>query len=457
MHAHVHCTPIIFKNLLVVVLNAEYQLDIPATKQYKKLEAPKKRWSYMVKLPSITDIEVKGKTVLLRVDFNSPLDENKKIKSNTRIKVHAETIKFLSDKGAKTVVLAHQGRPNSEDFTETLEAHTEELKRILGEDYSITHINDLYGETAKAAIKQMKEGDIVVLKNVRSNSEEMEKKTLEEHAQSNLVKNLAPLADMFVNDAFSAAHRGQASLVGFVPVLPSYFGPIMLREIENMLKAMKNTEGHNCYILGGIKPKESFDLMENVLSNNYADYVLLGGGVSHIFLKVKGYELGNETEEFMKNKGLFEFTTKAEVLLEKYSDKIVLPIDVAYKEEGTRKEIEVEKLPIETSILDIGSQSIEKFSDIIKKSHVVVMNGPMGKFEDPLFKKGTMEVLRAVSTVTESGFTLIGGGHTEAAWKELQVPISYVSIAGGAMLRFLSGKKMPAIEAILNKHNIKLF
>ena len=245
----------------------------------------------MSKLLTLDDVALEGKTVLVRVDFNSPVDpETKKILDYTRIKRHGETtIKELAEKGAKVVVLAHQGRKGDPDFI-PLKQHAEILGKVLGKP--VKYVDDVFGEKAKNAIKSLKNGEILVLENVRTFDGETKKGTPEEHAETEFVKNLAPLADLFVNDAFAAAHRAHVSIVGFTAVLPSAAGRIMERELKSLSRVLENPEKPCVFVLGGAKADDSLEISRYVLSNNIADYVLTGGVVGHVFLAAKGVNLG---------------------------------------------------------------------------------------------------------------------------------------------------------------------
>jgi phosphoglycerate kinase len=403
----------------------------------------------MAKYKTLDDFEVKNKVVLLRVDFNSEIDpETKNVTSDVRIKAHAEsTIKELAEKGAKTVILAHQGRKGDSDYT-PLKQHAEILSKIL--KCPVQYIDDLFGDKAKAAIKNLKGGEILVLENVRSFDGETKNGTPEQHSKTPLVQNLAPLADLFVNDAFAAAHRGHVSMVGFTAVLPSAAGRIMERELTSLSKALEKPEKPCVYVMGGAKADDSLEISKFVLSNSIADYVLLGGVTSQLFLAAKGVDLGKKTMDFLAKKELIQFVSGIETLLEQYPNKVVLPVDVALDENGKRKEIPVSQLPTELSIFDIGKKTVEEFAQIISKAKSIVVSGPMGVYENPEFNYGTKKVLEAIAN--SQAFSLAGGGNTIAAIEEygLQKKMGYISTAGGALIEFLMGKKLPGVAALEN-------
>jgi phosphoglycerate kinase len=393
------------------------------------------------------DVDVKGKVVLVRVDFNSPVDpETKKVLDDTRIRAHGETtIKELAEKSAKVVVLAHQGRKGDPDFI-PLQQHAEILSKVLGKP--VKFVDDVYGEKAKNAIKQLKNGEILVLDNVRNFPGETKEGTPEEHAKSELVQALAPLADIFINDAFAAAHRAHASIVGFTAVLPSVAGRIMERELKSLSRVLENPEKPCVYVLGGAKADDSLEISKHVLDNGIADYVLTGGVVGHVFLAAKGYNLGEPNIKFLEEKKLLGLIPGIRELLQKYSDKIKTPLDVAIEIEKKRKEISVEELPTNYPIYDIGVKTVENYAQIIRVARSIVLSGPMGVFENSEFMFGTKRIFEEIAN--SKAFSLAGGGHTIAALQELGLSnkISYISTAGGALIEFLMGKKLPGVMSL---------
>jgi len=401
----------------------------------------------MPRILTLDDVDVKGKTVLLRVDFNSPVDpETKKILDDTRIKAHAETtIKELSEKGAKIVILAHQGRPGEPDFI-SLEQHTKRLSEILGKP--VRYVDDLYGEEAKRAIRELKPGEIIVLKNTRTYPYERKSKPPEEHAKSDFIKELASLADLFVNDAFSAAHRSHASVVGFAAVLPSVAGRIMERELNALARVLESPEKPCIFILGGAKADDSLKISQYVLDNNIADYVLTGGITGHLFLAATGVDLGKPNMALLEKQKVLDLIPGIKELMAKYPGKIKVPVDVAIEVDGRRKEISTKDLPTEYPIYDIGTETINEYSRIIGEAKSIVVSGPPGVYEREEFRKGTKEILEAVAN--SEAFSLVGGGHTVAAVQELGLAdkMSYVSTAGGALIEFLMGSKLPGVVAL---------
>ncbi|MGA3111892.1 MAG: phosphoglycerate kinase [Candidatus Bathyarchaeia archaeon] len=408
----------------------------------------------MAKYKTLDDFDVKNKVVLVRVDFNSEIDPaTKKVTSDVRIKAHAEsTLKELAEKGAKTVVLAHQGRKGDPDYI-PLKEHAAILQKIL--KCPIKYVDDLFGEKAKTAIKNLQAGEILVLENVRSWDGETKNGTPEAQSKTELVQNLAPLADLFVNDAFAAAHRGHVSMVGFTAVLPSAAGRIMERELKSLSRSLEKPEHPCLYVMGGAKADDALEISKYVLDNHIADYVLVGGVTSQLFLASSGVNLGKKTMDFLVKKELTQFVTGIKALLAKYPSKIILPLDVALDVAGKRKEILVSKLPSENSIFDIGKKTVDEFAALISKAKSIVVSGPMGVYENKEFNYGTKAILEAIAN--SKAFSLAGGGNTIAAIQEygLTKKIGYISTAGGALIEFLMGKRLPGVIALENAAKTK--
>jgi phosphoglycerate kinase len=400
-----------------------------------------------MKFLTLDDIKVKDKAVLVRVDFNSPVDpKTKKILDDARIRAHGETtIKELAGKGAKVVVLAHQGRKGDPDFMPTKQ-HAEILGKILHRQ--VKYVDDVFGEKAKNEIKKLKSGEILVLDNVRTFADETKEGTPEEHAKTDLVKNLAPLADYFVNDAFAAAHRAHVSIIGFTTVLPSAAGRIMERELKSLGKVLEKPEKPCIFILGGAKADDSLEISKYVLDNKVADYVLTGGVVGQVFLAAKNVDLGRPNMEFLKQQKLMDLIPGIRELEQKYPEKIRVPKDVAVEVDKKRKEIPDEKLPTDYTMFDIGAKTVEEYGKIIRNAKTIVVSGPMGVYENSEFRFGTKRVLEEIAH--SKAYSLAGGGHTIGALEEFKLAnrISYVSTAGGALIEFLMGKKLPGVTAL---------
>lgn len=396
---------------------------------------------------TMDDFDFKGKVALLRVDFNSPVDpQTKKVLDDTRIRVHAETtIKELSDKGAKTVVLAHQGRLGKPDFI-PLKQHAEILGKVLS--MPVKYVDDLCGERAQKAIKELREGEVLVLRNVRTYPDEGEKGTPEEHAKSEFIQRLAPLAHVFVNDAFAAAHRAHASIVGFTAVLPSIAGRIVERELKALSRVMEAPEKPCVYVFGGAKADDSLKISRYVLTNNIADRILTGGVVGHLFLAAKGLDLGKPSMGYLEKEKVLGLVPGIQELMSAYPGKIMVPLDVAIEFEGKRRDIAVSELPTDHPIYDIGTRTAEKYGDVIRNAKSIVVSGPMGVYENKEFMLGTRKTFEAIAA--SKAFSLVGGGHTVAAVKALGLAdrMSYISTAGGALIEFLMGGRLPGVVAL---------
>jgi phosphoglycerate kinase len=395
---------------------------------------------------TLDDFNFENKTVLLRVDFNMPLDKKTlDITDDTRIRLALPTITELLKKNSKIVILAHQGKQGSWDFT-SMQRHAQLLQKLLGKN--VIYVDDIFGEKAKNAIKTMKPGSIVFLDNVRKFPGETEKKKPEEHAQSLLVQNLAPLADVYVNDAFAAAHRAQCSLTGFAAVLPSAAGRLMEKELTSLEKVVKNPEKPAVFLFGGAKFSDVIVTIDRVLSNKTAGTVLLTGLPANAFLKAKGISLGNVNEDAMVEEGTPELFENIKKVYAKYPTQIHLPVDFAIEKNGKRQEISLDELPVEAHLFDIGERTIDQFNDILSTAKTVFLSGPCGVFENKLFQRGTREIFTAVAR--SNAFSIAGGGHTIAAIDHLKLndKISHISTGGGALEKFMMGDKLPVVEAL---------
>lgn len=386
----------------------------------------------MQKILTMDDIGFAEKRVLVRVDINSPVVGGV-VQDSPRIKAHAETIKELMDLGAIVIILAHQGRPGDKDYT-NMEQHAKLLSKHIGKQ--VKFVDDVYGEKALAAIKSLKKGEALLLDNVRSIKEEMEKLRPEEFAETEYIKALTNEADVFVNDAFSVSHRAQASVVGFVN-LTSIAGRVMQHELEALEKIDK-PQRPLTFVFGGAKADERLKLIKR---GNF-DYVLTGGMLAGLFMLARGQSLGKSDDNI--NKNFKEILPEVKQLL---SEKIKTPLDFAVDDNG-RREIPLSELPADKEIEDIGSRTIDEYKKIIGQSKTIIVGGTMGVVEKNSMQKGTAEILRAVA---DSGaFTLIGGGHAGEVLEELGLKekISFISLSGGALVTYLAGDKLPGLEAL---------
>ena len=394
---------------------------------------------------TMDDFDLDNKTVLVRVDINSPVDPaTGLILDDTRIRLHAETIGELSNKGAKTVVLAHQSRPGNKDFT-TLKQHAESLSKIL--NHKVKYVDDIFGSNARTAISRMKRRDIILLENVRFYSEEILKRDPKLQSETHMVQKLSPLADYFINDAFAAAHRSQPSLVGFAFILPSAAGRVMERELKALYNALNNVKKPCIYILGGVKVDDSIMVMENVLKNGSADYILTTGLVANIFLWASGVNIGMYNKNFIERKGYCKFVKKSKKLLKNYSEQIIIPKDVAVCIGEKRVEFSVDKIPNQP-IYDIGTETITEYAGYIRKAETLFANGPAGVFEKEEFNVGTDDILNAIAS--SNAFSIIGGGHLAAAANQMGLSsgISHISSGGGASINLLAGEDLPVVRVL---------
>ncbi|MGA2972075.1 MAG: phosphoglycerate kinase [Candidatus Bathyarchaeia archaeon] len=393
---------------------------------------------------TLDDFELRDKRVLLRLDINVPMDPNsKKILDEGRIVAATPTLDALAK--AKVAILSHQSRPGKEDFT-PLQQHAILLQRTCVQH--VRFIDDVMGPAARGAIKELKSGEVLVLDNVRFCAEENLEQTGEKLARTNLVSRLAPLFDLYVNDAFAAAHRSQASLVGFPYLLPSAAGRLMEKELVALKRLIVEPDRPSTYILGGAKVEDKVPVIDNLLSTGKADHVLVGGNVAKVFLKAADRKFSQADEQELAS--VTDEVLKANRIMSKYRKRIVLPIDFGTAIDGKRADTPVAKLPRAGRALDIGSKTAERFSEIISESKTVVAAGPMGVFEEDGFETGTKAVLESMAN--SDAFTVIGGGHLSgyAGILGISDKLSHVSTAGGAMLSFLAGEELPAIAALVD-------
>lgn len=400
----------------------------------------------MKEFHTLDDFELKGKTVIYRPDINCPLHpDTLTIEDDNRIKQIMPTLKELIQHEAKVVILAHQGRKGDWDFC-SLKEQAKALSHHLGKE--VRYIDDLCGEMAIKAIKSLRPGEAILLQNVRELPFEMDKKDMNGHGQSELVQKLSPLADLYVSDAFAAAHRSQCSLVGFQAVLPSAAGRLMEKELTALSHVFDQPRRPSVFVLGGAKFSESIKVIDRVLSKRIADMVILVGLSGNAFLKARGVDLGKVSEDVLMKEFTPENLVAAKKLLHDSGERILLPSDVAVEKEGKRMEVAVGELPQEHQILDIGSRSVDRFRKVIVNAGTVFMSGPAGVYEKEEFAVGTRGLMQAA--VSSKAYTVIGGGHTVSAADKFGFydGFSYVSTGGGALETYLLGKPMPVVESL---------
>lgn len=404
-------------------------------------------------IKTLDEAELSGRTVLCRVDINQPVDRaSGTLKSTNRIAACVPTVQELSDRGAKVALLAHQGSDIEYKNYYTTKPHAAVLTRLLGRE--VKWVDDVCGPAARAAIRELKDGEVLLLDNVRFMAEEQtlfEQKlclTHAQQAQTQVVQKLAPLADLYVCDAFAAAHRDQPTLCGFEQVLPSYMGRLFEKEFCTVSQVMEAPDRPCVFVLGGAKIADAFLMMDTVLSRGVADRVLTGGLVGNIFLAALGKQIGQGSVDFIMKSNYGEYIGKAKALYEQYGEKLALPEDLAWVEDGVRREAALGQVPEETAAVDIGQKTIETYRAAILGAKTVFVNGPMGVFEQPPSEAGTRAVWQALADT--EGFTVLGGGDSIAATEKYALTggMGYICTGGGALIRFLTGEELPVVRAL---------
>lgn len=390
---------------------------------------------------TLKDFDLKDKKVLVRVDFNVPMDEKRNITDTTRISAALPTINYLADHGAKVILMSHLGRPKGKVVEKfSLSPVAKKLSELIEKDVSMAE--DCIGNDVKKKVEDMKSGDILLLENVRFHAEE-------EENDENFSKELASLADIYINDAFGTAHRAHASTAGVAKFLPSGAGFLINKELEVMGKALESPERPFVAILGGAKVGDKIGVIQNLLEK--VDTLLIGGGMAYTFLKSQGYDIGKSLLEEDKIKLAASLIEQAK----QKNVKLLLPEDVVVtsdlKEGLPYKTVSISDIPSDMMGVDIGNLTREKFAKEIEDAKTVVWNGPMGVFEIDAYAKGTIAVAKALAN--SKGTTIIGGGDSAAAVKkfELADKMTHISTGGGASLKFLEGKVLPGVAALDDK------
>jgi len=386
---------------------------------------------------TVRDVDVRGKRVLVRVDFNVPLAEGK-VADDTRIRAALPTIRYLIEQGARVILMSHLGRPKGQVKEELRMAPVAaRLSELLGQP--VLTADDCIGPQVQALVKELKPGQVLLLENTRFHPEERKN-------DPDFARELASLAEVYVNDAFGTAHRAHASTEGVAHYLPAVAGFLMEREIEFLGKALESPERPFVAILGGAKISDKIGVIENLLGK--VDVLLIGGGMANTFFKAQGYEVG---ESLVEDESL----DTAREMLAKAGDKLVLPVDVvvadAFAADAQSKIVGVDAVPAGWRILDIGPRTVALFKDKLAGAKTVVWNGPMGVFEFPKFATGTVEIAKALAEL--DAMTIIGGGDSVAAVYQagLADKMTHISTGGGASLEFLEGKTLPGIAALADK------
>ena len=390
---------------------------------------------------TVKDIDLKGKKVFVRCDFNVPMDENQNITDNTRIKAALPTIKYLLEQNCKIILASHLGRPKGEVKPEfSLKPVAKELSKLLGKD--VIMANDVIGEDATSKAENLKEGEIMLLENVRFHREETDN-------DPEFAKKLASMAEIFVNDAFGTAHRAHASTTGIADYIPGVAGFLIEKELKFLGNAINNPERPFVAILGGAKVSDKIGVIDSLLDK--VDTLMIGGGRAYTFFKAQGYNVGNSLCEVEKTDLALEEMKKAKAK----GVKLLLPIDTKigkeFKPDTESKTVAWTEIPDEWEGFDIGEKTIEMFKKELQNAKTVIWNGPLGLFEFDQFAIGTNEIAKTLADLDAT--TIIGGGDSAAAVTKagLADKMTHISTGGGASLEFLEGKKLPGIECLQDK------
>jgi len=394
-------------------------------------------------IKDLNENQLVDKRILVRVDFNIPLNNELEITDDTRIKAALPTIKYLISHQAKVILMSHLGRPKGEVIEKLrLDPVARRLSELLGQD--VKKVNDCIGEEVEKAVLNMQKGEVILLENLRFYSEE-------EKNKPEFSKSLAKSADIFVNDAFGAAHRAHASTVGVAKILTSYAGFLMAKEIEVLSNLLENPERPFVVVLGGAKISGKIEIVQNLL--NIADKILIAGGMSYTCLAAERYEVGNSLLEEYD----LDIVRKMLKSAEEQGNKIILPVDLVVTKEVSEnaesKVVEIENIPKDVIGVDLGDKSIAIFEKEIKKAKTVFWNGPVGVFEIEKYAKGTNRIAKILADMQGKAVTIIGGGDSIAAIENagLSEKMTHISTGGGASLEFLGGKKLPGIEVLPEK------
>ncbi|MFC4023799.1 phosphoglycerate kinase [Oceanobacillus longus] len=389
---------------------------------------------------TLQDLDVKGKKVFCRVDFNVPLKEGS-ITDDTRIKAAVPTINYLTEQGAIVILASHLGRPNGQVVDDLrLDPVAKQLSNLIGKD--VVKTDSVYGDEVNEAISQLSDGDVLLLENVRFEAGE-------EKNDPELIQAFADMADFYVNDAFGAAHRAHASTTGVAEKLPSAAGYLMEKEIAALGSALNNPERPFTAIIGGAKVKDKINVIDNLLEK--VDNLIIGGGLAYTFIKAQGHEIGKSLLEEDKIDLAKQFMKKAE----EKGVNFVLPVDAVvaddFSETANTKIVDINQIPGDWEALDIGPKTREIYSQIVADSKLIIWNGPMGVFELNPFAGGTKAV--AESLAETEGFSIIGGGDSAAAVEkfDLASEMNHVSTGGGASLEYMEGKVLPGVAALDDK------
>ena len=391
---------------------------------------------------SVRDIEVEGKRVLVRVDFNVPLDEKTgEIADDSRIRATLPTIKYLTSRGARVILISHLGRPKGKVVDELrLTVVAQHLSQILGQQVGVA--TDCIGPEVEKSVASLKSSDVLLLENLRFHSDE-------ETGSASFAQDLAHLADIFVNDAFGTSHRAHASIAGIAHYLPAVAGLLLEKEVDTLGSILENPAHPFAALLGGAKVSDKVGMIENIMDK--VDSLLIGGGIAATFLKAKSYETGLSLVEADRLDTAVELMEKAA----RNGVHLLLPVDVVVADslstKAEFKTVSIDNIPSDLRVVDIGQLTIDSFSRELERCKTVFWNGPMGIYEIPQFAEGTQAMARLLANLKAT--TVIGGGSTAEAVTEMKLAdkMTFVSTGGGASLRFLSGKELPGVEVLMDK------
>ena len=392
-----------------------------------------------MRILTLDDFETKGKTVFLRVDMNCPIDPaTMKIIETSRIRESTDSLKDLQE--SRVVIASHQGRVGNKDYT-GMENHAKVLEQILGR--KIKYVEDVIGTEAQREIKNMKDGDILLLDNLRLCAEENYEFSPSDASKTIMVSRLSKLFDLCVLDSFPSSHRAHPSIVGFAHVLPSCAGRLVEREVRKLDEILTVTKGPHVVVLGGSKVVDRLEAIKELIISGRADQVLLTGVIANVFMRAQGrvkFPLGIKREE--------EIVAKAHSLIGEHPDVFSMPVDIAVDRNGKRVEIDVRELAKGDQILDLGPKTVEYYLKSIQSAGTVFMSGPAGFFENENFKFGTESLL--VGVANSFATTIVSGGHLTAALKRygLEAKINHISTAGGALVLYLTGAKLPMVQVL---------
>ncbi len=393
----------------------------------------------MMEFKSVKDVDVGNKTVIMRVDYNLPLDEKGKVTDHTRISTTLKTLNYVLNKNGKVVLVSHLGRPENREKELRMNVVADRLSKLLGKD--VKKLDGCIEEDVHEEIRKMKPGEVILLENVRFYPEEKEK---DDSKREGFARKLANLGDIYVNEAFAASHRNHASITGIPKFMPGCCGLSFMREVNTINSIVKNPEKPYIAIIGGAKGDKML-AVENLLPK--VDRILMGGVIGNTFLKAKGIEIGNSKYDE-------ELIAEAKKFMKKAGEKIVLPVDAMVENGMEAEPFPVEEITKDMKIMDIGPETIVRYKDILRNAETVIWAGPLGKFEKKPYEKGTLYIASFISGLYAK--TLVGGGDSIAAMQKLNMMerMTHISTGGGAFVDFITKDKFPGVEALKDSYKL---